>query len=90
MALAEGDDDTAEQFFIEATALEAALNAPSGPPLPIKPSFEMYGEFLLEQGRLEEAEVQFKKALARTPNRTKSVQGLERARSKPADTASLR
>jgi tetratricopeptide (TPR) repeat protein len=90
MALAEGDDDTAEQFFIEATALEAALNAPSGPPLPMKPSFEMYGEFLLEQGRLEEAEVQFKKALARTPNRTKSVQGLERALSKPADTASLR
>ena len=80
MALAQGDEDTAERFLIEATTLEADLNAPSGPPLPVKPASEMYGEFLLAQGRLEEAAAQFKKALERTPNRTKSVQGLERTR----------
>ena len=89
MALAEGDDDTAEQHLIEATTLEAALNPPSGPPLPMKPAFEMYGEFLLAQGRLEEAATQFKKALERTPNRTKSVQGLEKAQTIPSDTALL-
>ena len=35
---------------------------------------------VLAQGRLEEAAVQFRKALARTPNRTKSVEGLARTR----------
>ena len=89
MALARGHKDAAEQFLIEATAIEAELNAPSGPPLPMKPSFEMYGEFLIGEGRLEEAAVQFKKALERTPNRTKSVRGLEKATTKSSDTALL-
>ena len=79
MALAKGDDNIAEQFLVDATVLEAALNAPSGPPLPMKPSFEMYGEYLLNGGRYDEAAVQFRKALERSPNRTKSVKGLELA-----------
>ncbi len=79
LALAQGDDDAAEDFLVEATALEAELNTPSGPPLPMKPAHEMYGEYLLARGRLEEAAEQFNKALERTPNRTKSVRGLERA-----------
>lgn len=95
MALSTGDATLAEQKLRDATAIEATLNAPSGPPLPMKPSFEMYGEFLLTQGRYEEAAAQFGKALERTPNRTKSVTGLAMARSKDTkpkspDTASLR
>ena len=80
LASARGDDDAAEAFLVEAAALEAELNAPSGPPSPMKPAHEMYGEFLLERGRMEEAAVQFSKALERTPNRTRSVQGLKHAR----------
>ena len=89
LASASGDAENAERFLVEATAIEAILNAPSGPPQPMKPSFEMYGEFLLEAGRLEEAAAQFKQALERTPNRTKSVRGLELSQPKSADTASL-
>ena len=80
IALARGDTATAEAFLVEAADLEGDLNAPSGPPMPMKPAFEMYGEFLLAQGRTEAAAAQFSKALARTPNRTRSVQGLERTR----------
>ena len=80
LALAGGDAAAAEAFLVEATALEAGLDPPFGPPLPMKPAFEMYGEFLLAEGRPEEAAVQFGKALARTPNRTKSVEGLARTR----------
>ena len=80
LALARGDDDAAEGFLLEATALEAELNAPSGPPSPMKPAHEMYGEFLLARGRADEAAVQFGEALERTPNRTRSVRGLERTR----------
>ena len=80
LELARGDDDAAEEFLVEATALETELNAPSGPPSPMKPAHEMYGEFLLERGRMEEAAEQFNNALERTPNRSKSVRGLERTR----------
>jgi Tfp pilus assembly protein PilF len=48
----------------------------------------MYGEFLLEAGRLAEAADQFELALTRTPNRTKSVDGL--AKSKPVQYGAAR
>ena len=89
LASARGDDDVAEAFLVEAAALEAELNAPSGPPSPMKPAHEMYGEFLLARGRMEEAAVQFKRALERTPNRTRSVRGLERARQHSSDVSLL-
>lgn len=94
IAMSEGYLVQAEKSLSEAVDIESTLNAPSGPPLPMKPSFEMYGEFLLEQGRYEEAVTQFTKALERTPNRTKSAVGLEMARSgtklgSSSDTAAL-
>ena len=89
LALARGDDDAAEAFLVEATALETELNAPSGPPLPMTPAHEMYGEFLLARGRMKEAAVQFNKALERTPNRIKSVRGLERTRQHSSDVSLL-
>ena len=79
MALARGDDAAAEALLLEATVLEAKLNAPMGPPLPMKSAYEMYGEFLLGLGRRDEAAAQFASALERMPNRTRSVRGLERA-----------
>jgi tetratricopeptide (TPR) repeat protein len=70
----------AERLLKEATAIEATLDAPSGPPEPIKPSFELYGQFLLAQGRAKEAAAQFEQALLRMPNRRISVQGLEQTK----------
>ena len=89
LASARGDDDAAEEFLVEAAALEAELNAPSGPPSPMKPAHEMYGEFLLARGRTDEAAVQFNKALERTPNRTRSIHGLERARQRSSGVSLL-
>lgn len=94
LALVGNDTSLAEEYLRDAIAIESTLNAPSGPPLPMKPSFEMYGEFLLTQGRYQEAAAQFTKALDRTPNRTKSVIGLAAAEaqlkaSETSDTAAL-
>ncbi len=80
IAIAQGDTAGAESLLQEAVAIETTLNAPSGPPVPMKPSFEMYGEFLLKAGRLVEAAEQFEFALTRTPNRTKSVDGLRKSK----------
>jgi tetratricopeptide (TPR) repeat protein len=79
VAAAKKDTAGAEQLLKEATAIETTLDAPSGPVEPIKPSFEMYGEWLLDQNRLKDAAAQFELSLARTPNRRLSVQGLQRA-----------
>ena len=89
LALAQGSDAAAEEHLLEAIAFESELNAPSGPPFPMKPAHEVYGEFLLARGRMDEAAAQFNKALERTPNRIKSVRGLERARRRSSDVGLL-
>ena len=68
----------AERLLKEATAIEATMDAPSGPPEPIKPSFELYGQLLGAQGHAKDAAAQFEQSLNRMPNRRISVQGLER------------
>ena len=79
IAAAQKDAAAADRLLKEATAIELTLDAPSGPPEPIKPSFELYGELLLEQGRAKEAAAQFEQALKRMPNRRASLRGLEHA-----------
>ena len=72
------DTAGAEKLLKEATALELTLDAPSGPADPIKPSFELYGELLVDLGRMQEAAAQFQQSLERMPNRRASVQGLQK------------
>ena len=67
--------DEAEPFFKEATELEAATSYSFGPPVIVIPSYELYGHFLLEQGRAEEAADQFDKALEKGPKRRLALQG---------------
>jgi tetratricopeptide (TPR) repeat protein len=75
------DRENAERLLKEATALELTLDAPSGPPEPLKPSFELLGELLLDQGRPKEAAAQFEQSLQRMPNRRAAMQGLDRTQS---------
>ena len=76
---AKGQKDEALQLAREAADVERTLNAPSGPPDPIKPAFELYGEMLLDAGKPRDAMQAFQQALLRTPKRTPSVLGLARA-----------
>ena len=50
LAVAQKDTAGAEKLLKEATAIELTLDAPSGPAEPIKPSFELYGELLIDLG----------------------------------------
>src|SRR5258705_3884490 len=79
LAASQKDTATAEKLLKEATALELTLDAPSGPPEPIKPSFELYGELLNELGRGQDAAAQFNQSLQRMPNRRAALQGLQKA-----------
>jgi hypothetical protein len=77
---ARGQKDEALLLAKEAMEIELTLAAPSGPPDPIKPAPEFYGEMLLEAGRHAEAAAALELSLQRTPNRTASVKALARAR----------
>jgi tetratricopeptide (TPR) repeat protein len=79
IAVMQKDGAAAEKLLKDATAIELTLDAPSGPPEPIKPSFELYGELLADQGRMKDAQAQFDQSLSRMPNRRAALQGLERA-----------
>ncbi len=82
VAWARRDRDRALALAKEAAAVELTMAAPSGPPEPIKPAFELYGELLAEAGRDQEAAAAFEQALLRTPNRTPSVRALARISAK--------
>ncbi|MFQ5790343.1 MAG: hypothetical protein ACE5JI_07665 [Acidobacteriota bacterium] len=83
-----GQENNKEAFRLmgEATAIEEAMDPPSGPPHPLKPSHELHGEILLEAGKPDEAREQFEIALLRMPRRTASLLGLARSAAKAGDT----
>jgi tetratricopeptide (TPR) repeat protein len=73
------DTAAAEKLFKEATALHTSSGYSYGPPTVVKPSFEMYGEWLLEINRPEEALEQFELALKLMPNKRISLEGKKAA-----------
>jgi tetratricopeptide (TPR) repeat protein len=58
---------------------EDSLNFEFGPPFPVQPAHEFYGQALLEAGRAKQAVDQFQLALKRTPGRTHSLLGIVRS-----------
>ncbi|HUE23156.1 MAG TPA: hypothetical protein VMQ86_15830 [Bryobacteraceae bacterium] len=80
--LARGRKPEAVRLARQAADIESTLAAPSGPPEPIKPALEFYGEVLLDAGMPAEAATAFEQELLRTANRTPSVEGLARATAK--------
>ncbi|MBI4477015.1 MAG: hypothetical protein HY654_07565 [Acidobacteria bacterium] len=88
--LARGQKEEAVRLAKEAADIELTTNAPSGPPDPIKPALELYGDILLEVGRAKDAAAAYEQALLRTPNRTPSVKGLARARGQGTSTSGSR
>ncbi len=68
-AMKENKNKLAEKILLEAIELEETTDYMYGPPEIIKPSPELYGEFLMKQNRLEEAKKQFEIVLERAPKR---------------------
>lgn len=85
VALTAGRGGEAVTRMQEAVRLDRELPPPLGPPRPIKPARELFGEILLELGRPREAAAEFEHALARWPNRSLSVLGMARAMAASGD-----
>ena len=90
VAVATGRKEEAVLRMQEAVALDRDLPPPMGPPRPIKPAPELFGEILLELGRPREAAAEFERSLARWPNRSLSLLGRARASAALGDRESAR
>lgn len=77
---ARGHRDEAVRLAKQAADIDMTLAPPSGPPDPIKPGMEFYGEMLMAAAKSSEAAGVFEKQLLRTPNRTPSVKELAEIR----------
>ncbi|MFZ1806335.1 MAG: hypothetical protein WAU36_03890 [Cyclobacteriaceae bacterium] len=67
--------EEANEWLKKAAELEQNISYSYGPPTVVKPSFELYGEWLVENERFEEALVQFDYSLQRAPKRILSLRG---------------
>ena len=68
-ALLNKNEKSAEKWMQQATEAEETTTYNYGPPNIVKPSFELYGEWLVEKDRKKEARQQFEKVLERAPKR---------------------
>jgi tetratricopeptide (TPR) repeat protein len=81
-----GDTEGAIALAEEGAAMEMRdMNAPSGPPLPMKPAVELYGDILLAAQRPVEARVAYERSMAWIPQRTPSLLGLSNAANAAGD-----
>ncbi|MEL7120706.1 MAG: hypothetical protein AAFO07_14740, partial [Bacteroidota bacterium] len=69
------DDKKTEALLQKAVEQESTVTYSYGPPIIVKPTFELYGEWLLEKGRAEDALKQFDYALKRGPKRMRALKG---------------
>jgi tetratricopeptide (TPR) repeat protein len=80
LQLARGQKDDAIRLAKEAADIDQTMAPPFGPPEPIKPAIELYGDVLMETGHAREAAAAYEQELLRTPNRTPTVKALARAK----------
>jgi len=74
-----GDTEQTESWLKQATQLQEETSYSFGPPIIAKPTFELYGDWLLAQQRPADAIIQFEKALERGPNRMYPLAAKKRA-----------
>ncbi|WP_281646723.1 hypothetical protein [Parendozoicomonas sp. Alg238-R29] len=79
MALADKDQNAAEEHLVAASQMEDSMVHEHGIPLVVKPANEMYGDFLLMQGRADDAVIYYRRSLEYQPGRLTSMEGLKEA-----------
>jgi hypothetical protein len=73
------DNAAVEKYLKQASESESVTSYAFGPPTIVKPSFELYGEWLLEMKRPTEALEQFEFSLKAAPGRLLSLNGKKNA-----------
>lgn len=75
--IAEGDEAAGIQLLEEAAKAESELPIDFGPPVIVKPSWELLGDVYVRQGYTDKAMEAYQKQLQRTPERYRSLIAVE-------------
>src|SRR4029078_10047226 len=90
LALAEGRRDEALSTMRTAAAREDRTEKNAITPGPLAPAHELLGEMLLQVKERREALAEFKKTMAKEPNRSRGVAGAAAAALQAGDTTAAR
>ncbi|MGM0705002.1 MAG: hypothetical protein ACQETP_03690, partial [Bacteroidota bacterium] len=82
----QGDAEAALAIMESAVEEAEALPLRYGPPRPVKPVHELYGDMLLAVDRPAQAQTQYRIALDRAPRRAWATRGWARAAEAAGDT----
>ncbi len=83
----DGNVTETEMLLKKTIELEENLSFSFGPPVVQKPTTELYADWLLANGRTEEAAELYQTTLDKTPKRSKSEEGLKACKSKSSALA---
>ena len=76
LAIFDNEEDTmVEELLKKATLMESNISFNFGPPAIVIPTYELYGDWLAEKGRFEEALLQYDKSLEKGPKRRLALEG---------------
>lgn len=84
-----GTEEQEEDFLKEATAMENEISYSFGPPHIAWPTYEQYGQWLLDHDRPEDAAKQFDISLEKGPKRRRALMGRLEAAKKMEDTEKI-
>jgi len=79
LMIEEGNTKEALELLNQTVAAESELPVDFGPPVIIKPSYELLGDVMMEMENYEQALEAYQNQLERTPNRMRSAAGKEQA-----------
>lgn len=79
LLIEEGNADEGIKLLRETAVTESELPVDFGPPVIVKPSYELLAEVMMEMEDYEQALVVYEKQLQRTPKRMRSVVGKKQA-----------
>ena len=79
LMIEEGNTKEALELLNQTVAAESELPVDFGPPVIIKPSYELLGDVMMELENYEQALEAYQNQLERTPNRMRSAAGKEQA-----------
>ncbi len=81
----QNDIEETEKWLKDACELQENISYSYGPPTIVKPTFELYADWLMEQNRPKDAIIQYDKAWQRGPNRAAVLIGKMNAYQKLVD-----
>ena len=71
----EGNSPMGDKWLRRASKWEMDMSYSYGPPVIVKPTFELHGEYFMNYGKFELAAKQFDKSLQKYPNRRRALMG---------------